>query len=225
MKRAKKSTLYRRAVISTVTAAFFIALVAGCASPQFRKIQPGMQFGDWEVVASSSSIPEGDSLWFLINPARPQSDSALFNGFYTSSYVTRDSLRAVIVYDSILGYRAMLKRYVTVEKNPETLYATARTDSDTVAFRLSMVRDRINEDLYYIHDRAPLDSLLSDSLRVHFTAITPGGYANPNAQVYTFTIDPRGFSEARARCIFLNDSLPLHPKKQAPDLSEELFGV
>lgn len=216
-----------RAGVCGLSAAILFSLAAVSCTDSDKSFEKKTIIQNWQIVDASPALDNPDSLLFLINPLRPEKDSALYNGLYNSQYVQNDSVRATLVYDTVAGFRLYLKRYIAVEVNPATLYADVCSDSDSIVRRFVMHKDRQDGNIFKIEERQSMDSLLYGKKgMLHFTAISPGGYTNPNYQAYTFSINPAGFKEAREICDSLNAKRPKALRhKTAPTLRDDLFSI
>ncbi|MCM1152069.1 MAG: hypothetical protein NC328_00220 [Muribaculum sp.] len=202
------------------------SLAGGCHKSKSESNSNPFVCGNWQIVGKSPDYSQTDSLLFIINPSKATSHGSAFNGIYTSSYVENDSLRAVLIYDSISGFRIMMHRLVAVHVNPTELHMIARLDGDTASHRFRLVLEPYNSTVYTVDERSSLDSLVSTGKKILFIASTPGGVNNPDAQVYTFFINAAGFLQARQECNIFYKHRPasLQPDT-TPNLEEDLFGA
>lgn len=222
-----------------------LLLSGACSGKKKDVLQASIRFGQWEVLRNSKMYASPDSVWFVINPAKPESDNDyLFNGVYSSPYVENDSVRAVVIFDSYKGYFAALKRNIAIEVNPSMMILDIlpeRLLPDTPAgrrrriafdqhddkgvhpYRMTLTRVGNDEYLFRFSDQELIDSLLRAGGKLLFHASTPLDIQNSNnMQFYKFAIEADSFPAARKECLRLQAEHLPDPGQPSQELLRDL---
>lgn len=205
----KNSYLYQWLPLTFILSALALSAIS-CNKRKYTTPNPDTIFGNWEMTRSSDAYIPADSLWYLRNPSAPQQDSIFYNGMYSDQYVHNDSLRAILIYDSVAGYRLYVQRMIGIVVNP--LHLTLQTTDTAICnHRMDLLLSDSSQNLYSITPRATMDSILMQERETLFKATTSlATDVAGNAQTYIFRINSAGFAKARAHLSAINHSLEGH---------------